>query len=81
MEMEHEDDILKVCRKIVEYLKSHPSAADSLQGVMRWWLAEEADAYSWDSVQRALEGLARQGVIGRRTLSDGGVIYYSLEKS
>ncbi|MBU6954726.1 MULTISPECIES: hypothetical protein [unclassified Hahella] len=80
MEMEHEDDVLIVGRKILEYLQSHPSAADSLQGVVRWWLAGE-EACSWDSVQRALEGLLRQGVIGRRILSDGGVIYYSLEKS
>ncbi|AZZ91899.1 hypothetical protein EUZ85_14645 [Hahella sp. KA22] len=79
MDTEQEEEVKIIARQIFEYLQSHPSAADSLQGVMRWWLAGEAVS-SRERVLRALESLVREGVVGRRSISDGGVIFYSLEK-
>ena len=56
------------------YLDQHPDAADTVDGIAKWWLPAPwcADAYS---VQSALRRLETQGAVSRRTLADRHVIY------
>ncbi|HUG24190.1 hypothetical protein [Piscinibacter sp.] len=60
---------------ILEYLVSHPQAADSADGVSRWWLARNARAPSQADVERALATLVERGLLRRVELPDGTVIY------
>ena len=50
-------------REIVEYLRAHPSAADTVDGIIQWWLIRQRYETARDVIQRALDDLVEQGVI------------------
>jgi hypothetical protein len=71
------DETAKVCRiadMIERHLKSHPAAADTVEGVWRYWVPSRERA-SLESVELALALLKRMGRAMDRTLPDGRVIY------
>lgn len=55
------------------YLAAHPNAADTVDGVRRWWLGDPAIAP--DDVEAALEALVTRGLLDKRRLPDGAAIY------
>ena len=61
--------------RIRRYVREHPNAADTLEGVAAWWLSGSADAASLRRVQEAIDRLVSEGEVSRRTLGDGTVIY------
>lgn len=64
-----------VAREIERYLDAHPEAADTIDGVMQWWLPATTAAVSRAIAERALAVLVEKGEIVSRTLVDGTVIY------
>jgi hypothetical protein len=58
---------------IRRYCAAHPRAADTSEGVRRWWLADLA--CSVEDVELALAELVKSGEIVERTLADGRVLY------
>ena len=60
---------------IRNYRETNPGAADSADGIQRWWLPSELHAEPLPLVERALERLVREGVMGRVFKEDGRVIY------
>lgn len=56
------------------YCAGHPNAADTVEGVQRWWLADAA--CSREAVELALCELVERGVLAERSLPDGSVIYF-----
>ncbi len=60
---------------IRRYLDAHPNAADSMDGIMRWWLTRQRYADTASNVQEALDQLEAHGLISRTHLSDGKVVY------
>jgi len=65
-----------VGQRLREYCRRHPRAADTLDGV-RGWLPTEYQAITRDELRSILESLVREGILKRRTLADGTVIYFS----
>ena len=61
--------------RIRRYMREHPNAADTLEGVAAWWLSGSAEGEWLENVRRAIEQLVAQGEMGRKTLGDGTVIY------
>jgi hypothetical protein len=61
--------------EIKAYLKLHPHAADSIDGIRSWWLDPRHKVANEEQLQRALSGLVRQGIMHRTELPDGHVIY------
>lgn len=57
------------------YLSAHPGAADTAQGIQRWWLPPEYAAEAPALVEAALESLAERGIASRTRLPDGRVLY------
>lgn len=61
---------------ILRYLQSNPNAADSLDGIMNWWLPklgyERVDS---EIVLQALEQLTAEGVVRKVSLMDGTILY------
>ena len=61
---------------ILRYLQSNPNAADSLDGIMNWWLPklgyEKVDS---ENVLQALELLIAKGVVRKVSLMDGTILY------
>lgn len=60
---------------ILAYLSQHPRAADSADGVTRWWLAHSGPAPSRGEVEQALTAMAESGLLRRVELPDGTVLY------
>ncbi|MGH8763843.1 MAG: hypothetical protein ACREUR_11565 [Nitrosospira sp.] len=50
-------------QEIVEYLRAHPSAADTVDGIILYWLGRQRYETAKDTIERALEDLVLQGVI------------------
>lgn len=68
-------EIAQIANEIQRYLRSHPHAADSLEGIAKWWLARQRYEDSNERVGRALKYLIESGEVQRKRLPDGGVVY------
>jgi len=73
-------DTSLLCQGILQYLREHPEAADSLEGIASWWLPASAYSQPSEAVQRALERLVEEHRISRIHLADGRILYQSVEK-
>jgi hypothetical protein len=68
-------DTGKLSEAIEAYLATHPLAADSAEGVARWWLRASGAQASPADVERALAALVRRGRLRCVTLADGNRLY------
>jgi hypothetical protein len=64
-----------IARAIVNHLGANPLAADSVDGVARWWLGEMHSIVTLKEVERALELLVTRDVMRRLKLGDGTYLY------
>ena len=60
---------------IHRYIRSHPDACDTLQGVSDWWLARQRYEDTRTKVAAALELLLAQGRAEASRGPDGQVVY------
>ncbi|MBX3630979.1 MAG: hypothetical protein KF908_13960 [Nitrosomonas sp.] len=61
---------------VLHYLRNNPNAADSLQGIINWWLPKQGyEKVGMESVYQALEQLIAAGVVEKVPLVDGTVLY------
>jgi hypothetical protein len=64
-----------LAREIQAYLDQHPAAADTLEGILAWWIARQRMAESADEVQQALDYLVSQQRIQAHHRQGGTVVY------
>lgn len=57
------------------YCAGHPNAADTVEGVRRWWLADPAIPLA--DVEAALGALVERGMLDVRRLPDGTALYFN----
>lgn len=50
-------------KEIIEYLRAHPSAADTIDGIVQWWLPLQRYETAREAIQKALDDLVAQGLI------------------
>ncbi len=69
-----EERLTEIVDAILRYLDSHPDAADTAEGIAKWWLPAGwcADVRS---VQLALTRMEAQGLVHRRIHTDRHVLY------
>jgi len=67
----------EIARQIVRYLDRRPNAADTFDGIHRWWLSRIRFEESAHDVQAALDGLIVRGHVIRQALPDGRLLYRS----
>ncbi len=60
---------------ITSYVASHPSAADTLEGVHAWWVGARVPGATRAEVEAACERLVASGVIERVELPDGAILF------
>jgi hypothetical protein len=60
---------------IVRYLSTHTGAADTLEGIARWWLARQRYEDAMEIVERAVATLVKTGVLREELLPDGTRVY------
>lgn len=63
-----------IARDLEQYVSLHPTAADTVDGIARWWLGAQGQPVLIH-VEAALELLVARGVLDRSVLPDRRVIY------
>jgi hypothetical protein len=67
----------EVADVVARYLRAHPEASDTLEGIARWWLSRQRQDDATELVKAALDLLVQRGVVERRTTSDGVTLFRS----
>lgn len=49
--------------KILNYLAEHPNAADTVEGIVHWWLLDRAIVEEEERVGQALDLLVQKGLL------------------
>lgn len=73
---DEDDDSNEIAEQILRYLQKHPKAADSVDGITRWWLRRQRFEESVERVQKVLDRLVSEDLIFR-SVSKSGVVIYS----
>ncbi len=68
-----------IADEIARYLREHPEAADSLDGIRHWWLPQLRLQEASAQIEQALFELLERGVIVRQVMPDGTVLYRRAE--
>ena len=63
-----------IARELEKYVSLHSTAADTPEGIARWWL-DRREQPTLNSVEAALARLVERGVLVRRLLPDGHCVY------
>jgi Fe2+ or Zn2+ uptake regulation protein len=66
---------LAIAEDIERYLFEHPSASDTAAGIQSCWLSAEWRSASVATVEAALTALERNGIVERREVLGGSVIF------
>ena len=61
--------------EIRRYCSRHPDASDTIDGIA-WWLVQQRFADARAEVQDAADYLVECGILERRPLADGRVMFY-----
>jgi hypothetical protein len=69
------DDEGEVRHSVLAYLHAHPQAADTLHGIVNWWLPRQRYDDSCQRVEEVLDGLVKEGLLDRDRLPGGEVLY------
>jgi hypothetical protein len=69
------DILSEIQAEVLGYLEEHPRAADTIEGINKWWLLQRLARYSVTRIQQALDELEIAQVVERRVLCDGREVY------
>lgn len=64
-----------VIQAILAYLARHPAAADSAEGVARWWLGKQGNGVVLEEVEAALAAMVQRGLLRPVHVADGTTLY------
>lgn len=70
-----ETEIARLREAILDYLQRNPEAADTLGGIVSWWLRDKPVRLKASRVERALEQLVAEGFAVKSVLVEGTVLY------
>ena len=73
-----DDDVVefsKVQDAINHYFQQYPLAADTVEGIAKWWLPQFEINLPLENVLRVLERMVEAGELSRSEKRDGSVIY------
>ena len=71
----NDNGLSEVALAIRRYIGAHPNAADTLDGILHWWLTRQRYADSAHEVRLALNELEGRGLISHIRLADGKIVY------
>jgi len=67
--------IAGIAAMVERYLAAHPTASDTVAGIHRWWLPPTSADEDAGLLDQALERLIGRGLMTKRALPDGHVIF------
>jgi hypothetical protein len=62
---------------IFDHIRINPEVSDTSAGIVQWWLPSDGFERAVDVIDEVLDELVDAGVLRRRRLADGGVVYSS----
>lgn len=68
-------EIAIISKKIQRYLNDKHNAADTLEGLVQWWLVRQSIEEEAQKVKQAIELLVQSGQLNVRLLPDGTELY------
>lgn len=68
-------NIQAVADEIISYIRKHPNAVDSVEGIASWWITRERYSTAINIVQDALNMLESSGRLLKSTTGNGKEIY------
>lgn len=74
-----DDEIKELSLEILRYLQSHPHAADSVEGIAKWWIYRQRVTEMVNKVQMALDYMVDEGVLMNSRVSNV-VVYRCTER-
>jgi len=74
-------DIPELITVIEAHLAAHPTAADSAEGVARWWVGSRGIEATAGEVEPVLALLVRRHRLRRVQLADGSTLYCAADAS
>jgi len=75
MSQQDELGLARLSDEILRYLRAHPQAADTVDGIVEWWLPRQRYDEAVDQVQLVLDELVARRLVDQITLVDGTVLY------
>jgi hypothetical protein len=66
----------ELARHILRYLREHPEAQDTVEGITVWWVSERAIKHWLPEVRSSLATLVAKGYLAKRKMGDGRVSYH-----
>lgn len=60
---------------VLAYLRDHPGAADTLDGIVEWWLPRQRYEIERSRIRDALATLVASGALRRQRLPGGETLY------
>lgn len=66
---------------ILRYLAATPHAADTVEGVVNWWLSRQRYHDTCEVIEKILEDMVVEGSVIKTTLPDHKVIYACANKN
>ena len=67
-------EVERIARDLEHYVSLHPTAADTPEGIARWWLPHSGEP-ALSVVEAAIEVLVQRHVLERRPLPGGTFIF------
>jgi hypothetical protein len=70
-----EPDVMTIVQHLSRYLRQHPEACDTPEGIARWWLDADPPPVPVAAVESALGWMSAVGVVESSRAADGRVRY------
>lgn len=80
-EEKFDPDVEVIAQRIESYLVEREGAADTLEGVVHWWLMQQRILEEQELVEMAMKYLFLQGKIEKKNLPDGTDLYFCKRKT
>ncbi len=68
-------DKVEVESSVLAYLCGHPQAADTLSGIVNWWLPLQRYESGCRHIEHVLSQMVAEGLLHRDRLPDGEMLY------
>jgi hypothetical protein len=71
----HRPEKDEIAREILAYLRDHPDAEDTLDGIVQWWILDRKIKYQKALVQKAIDDLTKSNLIIEQKKKNIGCFY------
>jgi len=68
-------DLAELHDVIVDYLQNNPNAADSLEGILNYWVPQAYRKIDRATIEQVLEQLMDEGKVQKVGLADGSILF------